>query len=48
MSEKKDLQHFLKLALAQVRHRLTQTKEGSRSKTLLLLEDLLKEQLEQK
>ena len=49
-SAKADLQHFLKLATAQVRHRIKQTESASgveakaTHRSLLLLEDLLKEQ----
>ncbi len=45
-----DLQHFLRLALAQLQHKITQEKTGNSQYTdelrrLLLLEELVKEQV---
>lgn len=47
-NSKRDLQHFLKLAQAQVRHRLKQTEAAGSTdvrRSLQLLEDLIKEQV---
>jgi hypothetical protein len=51
-SPEKDLQHFLKLACAQVRHQIKEVNTGARKKTkictssrLRLLEELIKEQI---
>ncbi|HVK62456.1 MAG TPA: hypothetical protein VM432_12940 [Bdellovibrionales bacterium] len=44
----KDLQHFLKLALAQLRHKLNQRKDegySEEARKMLLLEALIKEQV---
>ncbi len=49
-SAKTDLQHFLKLAAAQIRHRIKQSETATEAqaktthRSLLLLEDLLNEQ----
>ncbi len=50
-TSKTDLQHFLNLACAQVRHRLKKTEnQGATAdrRSLQLLEDLIKEQVQAK